>query len=326
MNLEYVEVVSFLQGLGIRNVSEDGAEVHYSCPFSGHKNGDSNPSASMQQGTTITHCFSCGWSGNAVSFLSELEGVPPLKASQWIREEYGTGFKEPAESLSKEIDELLNIRDYDPIPETYKVLEETEIDKRSIDWSRHSLVDFGYHTYLIDRGFSPEILQEFDIGWDDISLRFSIPIRDGYGNLVGFKGRALPNLLPRYLVLGGSEYSFDTVNIANFIFGLDTVKIGSYLILTEGELNCISLRQKGFPNSVGISGKFLSDIQVKQLVPITNKVTLIFDETEDALRNARKLEPYMSVRIFPERGDDPADLSTEEISSFLGNSVSSLLL
>jgi len=37
----------------IKNISEKGDEVFYSCPFSGHKHGDYNPSASMNKNTTI---------------------------------------------------------------------------------------------------------------------------------------------------------------------------------------------------------------------------------------------------------------------------------
>lgn len=338
MRLELVDVVSFLRLLGMRNIKEDGQEVNYSCPFPGHKNNDKNPSASMQQGTTIAHCFGCGWSGNAVSFLAELEGVSPLKATQWLREEFGDGFKDPDETLSKEINEILQnylmhgIGATNYVEERIRILEEEEIKKRAIDWNNFGVANSGANPYLPNRGFTPETLLEFEIGWDEMSQRFSIPIRDEYGNLVGFKGRALPGVEPRYLVLGGAEYGFEPYETAKIVFNLHkTIQhkqhcINSGLVLCEGELNCIAYYQKIGVNVIGISGKYLSEHQTKLIAAHASSVTLFFDETEDAIRAARKLEAYIPVKIIPEHPSDAADLSAKEISSLLGKAVPSILL
>lgn len=335
MKLELVDVQSFLRLLGIRNIKEDGQEVQYSCPFPGHNHGDKNPSASMQQGTTVAHCFGCGWSGNAVSFLAELEGVSPLKATQWLREEFGDGFKDPDESFSREINEVLN--SYANVPklleERIPILNESEVQKRSIDWCSHSLDSSGPTSYFIDRGFLPETLMEYEIGWDEISQRFTIPIRDELGNLIGFKARALPGVEPRYLVLGGPEYGFEPYQTARVVFGLD--KAIKYkpaweeeycLVVCEGELNSIAYHQKIGMNSVGISGKHLSQEQVRLIVNNCRCAILFFDEIEDAISAARKLEPYIPVKIIPEHNKDAADLEAREIFTLLGNSTPSLLL
>lgn len=329
MNLEQVDVVAFLQELGIRNIKEDGQEVKFSCPFSGHKNGDANPSASMQLETTLTHCFGCGWSGNAITFLSNMEGVPPLKATQWIRERFGNGFLEPGEiGLLGEVNNIINSAN-NSLREPYKgnkIIPESEADKRRMDWSDATLKGDPRLEYLLSRKFNLPTLSEFDIGWDSISERLTIPIRDHVGNLVGFKGRGLPGNEPRYLVLGGSEYGFDPYETAEVVFGLDRVAPARELILCEGELNAIAMHQKGFINTVGISGKHLSWSQSLLLRAHCDKVTLIFDEKEDATRACYKLDQYIPVKIVPDHEQDPADLERSEILNLLENSELSILV
>lgn len=336
MNLELIEVPDFLRRLGIRNVKEDGQEVHYSCPFPGHTNGDKNPSASMQQGTTIAHCFGCGWSGNAVSFIAELEGVSPLKATQWLREEYGDGFKTPDLGVLEEINTIL--KTYGTGATQYvemgiPILDEEEIEKRSIDWNTCHLGKFRFDRYLLTRGFLPETLLEYQVGWDEISQRFSIPVRDEIGNLIGFKGRALPGVEPRYLVLGGPEYGFEPYETARVVFGLDkAIKYGqswfhtNCLVVCEGELNSISYHQKVGMNSVGISGKFLSQHQAKLITKHCKCAILYFDEVEDAINAARKLEPYISVKVVTEHDKDIADSTVKEIFTHLSEAMPSVLL
>lgn len=340
MNLENINVVDFLLSLGIRNVKENGEEIQFSCPFPGHKNGDANPSASMQLETTITHCFGCGWSGNAISFLADLEGVSSAKAIQWIREEYGGGFKDPDISLSHEINEILEKKEIIITEPEIKILPETELEKRYVDWqliadTRETYKQKGW-LYLLDRGFSPQTLLHFDIGYDPISGRFSIPYKDEYGNLIGFKGRLgyESDTEPRYQVLGGPEYGFDTFPVNNYIFGIHLLDeyiqdmndgLDSDWILCEGELNAISCYEKGY-FALGISGRYLSNKQAIILAKYPGPITLIFDEQEDAIAAARKIEPYFPVLIAPEHERDPAEMTQEEISYLLGNSISSILL
>jgi DNA primase len=158
-----------------------------------------------------------------------------------------------------------------------------------------------------------------------ISQRISIPIRDEHGNLIGFKGRAV-DFLPRYLVLGGPEYGFDTYTVSNVLFGLSLVDDPTELIVVEGELNCIAMHQKGYTNTVGISGKILSDKQINLIKKYANSVLLIFDEVKDTMNAAYSLRETIPTFVAPQHSKDPADMSKGDLQKLLAGSRSAILL
>ncbi len=151
----------------------------------------------MNAFTTAWICHSCLRRGNALTFLSDLEGVSIAKAQQWLREEWGAAFREPADGMASELEYLLmepqerkqerkrNVRIY-----------ESWVDTWIVDWSQP-----GPARYMLDRGFDIPTMKHFQIGL--CKDRIAIPIRDQVGVLVGFKARAIdPTVQPRYLALG----------------------------------------------------------------------------------------------------------------------------
>jgi len=300
---------------------------------------DKTPSASMEIGTTRMHCFGCNFNGNAVSFLSELEGVSPLKARKWLRDRFNMGSFEPKEGFKELIDKKLeriqkHAEEIKRKRQTHStLLDEREITKRNVDWYKvfeqwSGNMEEAYPlAYMLDRGFQPTTLDKWAIGWDMISQRISIPIRDENGNLVGFKGRtANPDRLPRYKVLGGGEYGFDTYNVSKVLFGLHLVEDPSDLIVVEGELNAIAMQQAGYTNTVGISGKILSDTQIDLIKLYANRVTFIFDEVRDTHNAAHLLRPFIMTYVAPPHRRDPADMDEKELYELVTNSRSAVLL
>lgn len=338
LDFSRVDVVDFLEELGLRNVEDKGLEVFYSCPFPGHTHEDKTPSASMKQGTTVAYCFTCGWRGNALKFLADFEGVSPLLAARWIRQRFGDDFQEPEGSFLEEIDTIFaGTRKREDT--TNGILDDFEAFRRSVDWTfteqillkDPSLVP-EHLWYVLDRGFLPWVLDKFEIGWDAISQRIVIPYRDAKGRLLGFKGRAyLEGQLPRYWVLGGSEYGFESFNVSRALWGLhsvlqsDTYKVRQHAIVVEGELNALAMHQHGYDNAIGISGKRLSDAQVDLIKKHFSSATFILDEYEDMVAAAEKLQPYMPVYIVADHNDDPADMFAAEIKELLSSQQNLLL-
>ena len=335
-----IDVEDYLNELGLNNVARKGDQVWFSCPLSGHMGADTTPSASMEMETTRMHCFGCNFSGNAVSFLAELEGVSPLKARKWLRDRFEMGFFEPnkenfGEEIRIKMERISNKSNQTrTTPSHSTLLDEREIQKRNVDWHRvyeawsGNISEDAYPlAYMLDRGFHPTTLSKWAFGWDMISQRISIPIRDELGNLVGFKGRAVDGL-PRYLVLGGQEYGFDTYNVSKVLFGLDRIlpELSKNLIVTEGELNCVAMHQKGYPNAVGISGKVLSERQIQLIKNVADKVTFIFDETRDTLNAAFQLREVLPTYIVREHHKDPADMSERELKELVEDVDSAVLL
>ena len=338
IDLEKVDVYEFLNDLGLNNIREERNDVWYSCFSDAHYRGDVNPSASMEKGTTRFYCFSCGMHGNAVSFLAEYENVSPIQAAIWIKEKFG-GSKAPERSnILDNVKEILKDNKKTYATETISVIEETEATRRKIDWRseqawiRYSGPDITEEDkpaiYMLNRGFTSEVLDKFDIGFDKISGRICIPIRNEEGALIGFKGRSLKhNEKTRYIVLGGPEYGFEPYMTKKVIFGLDKIEETEdrSIILCEGELNAIAMHQNGFTNAVGISGKILSDEQVELIIKFADKVILIFDDQEDAVKAANKLRLKIPTYIVPEHNRDPADMSRQELIELVSSRVSALV-
>jgi DNA primase len=254
LNLDKIDVADFLNELGMNNVREEGKDVWYSCFSDAHYRGDANPSASMEKGTTRFFCFSCGMSGNAVTFLAELENVSPIQAAIWIKERFGGVGTPDRKDILENVKDILSKKGTQHSGSKNKELQETEVLRRKIDWKSAKawlqysgdLIDSSDTAiiYMFDRGFVPEVLDKFEIGWDKISERICIPVRDAEKNLVGFKGRAIDNKEPKYMVLGGPEYGFDPYLTKHILFGLPQIlnskkyQDTGEIILCEGELKC----------------------------------------------------------------------------------------
>ena len=316
LDLSKIDVEDFLGKLGVQNIKVKGDEVFYSCPFEGHATGDSNPSASMQQGSTMFKCFACGSRGTAINFLADFEKISPIEAKKWLRREFFGGYNVPDGPFVEHIRGIIQTVD-EPISRQRVPPDREFIRSTEVDWHGCAAADpadpqlYGWEKYLLNRGFDPDHLESWNIGYDVMSHRVTIPIWYE-GQIVGFKARAWePNVRPRYKVLGGPPYPFDTYDTSSFIYGLEYASRPSrpaQHILCEGELNALAMWQMGFHGACGISGKHLSEKQARLIVKHFSRITILMDEEKDALAAAEIIGNRIPVRIVRERGFDPADM------------------
>lgn len=345
---EHINVEEMLIELGVRNVrSNPNGEVEFSCPFAGHSSMDSSPSASMtveerdhpNGGTypkTSWNCFGCGMKGTAISFLAEFEGISPIKAKRFLRERFAPTWSDTPDehTLVDQINAMFRNdpserRPTRPVP----VLEETELDPMYVDWievfaewdQTHNSPE--PYCYMLDRGFEPETLMDFEVGFDfGRSKRFSIPVRNEHGELVGFKGRAWwEDASPRYKALGGEDYNFETLEFSRVLFALNIARNHNHLIVREGELNAMKMHEWGWTNTVGISGKNLSETQIYLIKKYADSVTFYFDEMEDSMRAAEKVEMALATTVMWTE-NDPVDSSRSEVEHAYEVKTNSLIL
>lgn len=353
-DLSVVDVEEFLTAMRIRNLYRASWEYwRFSCPFPGHAHGDEDPSAQMRDDDTRWTCHACKRGGNAITFLAEYEGVSTLEARRWLREAFGDGFREPEGGAAAEWDAHFagpssGAADCHP-QQVY--LPEDMLDRYRMDWidafcEWSETKDQLALGYMFNRGFEPETLIEWEIGYDERGGRFTIPIRDEEGKLVGFKGRAWdPQRKPKYLVLGDApgrpvRFGFPTYEKSMIVFGLNRAKHDGTLILVEGELNVIAMHQKGWPECVAIAGSSLSDHQARLIRGAAERVVLLFDSDPagDVATWGRDdgpihhpgavdmLEPFMNVWVCPEHEGDPASMDPTEIEDCLASAGSSLMM
>ena len=97
--------------IGVTEIYEDGnpSELRHSCklPFGMHKNGDANPSASLNADTLLFNCFTCG--GGSIIWL--VQNCMDISRDDAIAElqNYATGLKHmPVEQFMERLGKLFD--------------------------------------------------------------------------------------------------------------------------------------------------------------------------------------------------------------------------
>lgn len=354
-DLSFINAVEFLEGIGCDNISYGGdSQVYFSCPYPSHRFGDRSPSATMNQETLLFTCFSCGQAGSVIKMLADLNGVSHATAWRWLCERWA-----PHSVGSAELRHLLNrlLAQQDEQPAPRQVLGEDELERRRVDWYEveRRMGNFPPAlTYLLRRGLSPDVLTAAECCYDEHSDRPCITVRDEDGALVGFKGRAWrEDQQPRFLIIGdtarslysrGTVYGFSPYDASQYVYGLhDAVPDDGNLVVCEGELNVVALREMGLANTIAPSGSTLSERQVSLVAERAESVTVYFDydlpeDAEDPRQQSKAdtallkiktvvamFEPYLPVFVVPEHRRDPADTaSRREVLELLSAARSSL--
>lgn len=305
--LEDVDVHDFLARLKIRNIQDaTETEIRFSCPFPGHLSGDENPSAYMNANSTAWYCHGCKRKGNAITFLSDLFNLSTYESIRSLKEYYGGAFRNPEHSLEDEINRHYaeyGKPDAEPINYVLQkaVLSDFCVNESSCD-------------YLQERGFTQEIIDRFQLGYDELSKRITIPIFDEVGRLVGFKGRSIdPEDKPKYKVLGGSKYGFPRYHVGLVVFAIDKVPPEArQAIVCEGELNAIAMHQIGYRNAIAAGGSTFTGTHAKKIIDRFESVILYFDSDKagyEATKTAADLlMPHMPVYVVPEHDWDAAEV------------------
>jgi DNA primase len=330
-DLSYVDVEDFLRALEVKNVSKSGQEVDFSCPFPNHLNGDQSPSARMNTKTTLWICHggSCGLRGDAVDFLMRLRDLSEIEAQRVIDERYGgPELSVEAGGLRREIERRqagMMVDEVERIPPA-----EEWLDRFRIEWLDPHLAqawDDSPFAYMLNRGFERSTLSDWDIGWDEISDRITIPVRNKFGQLVGFKGRAWkPDHHPKYLIIGDApgrqtRYGFSTYAKSEIVFALDRVQ-SSRAVICEGELNAIALHENCEYGAVAVAGAEFSGIQAAQIIGSFSSAVVYFDEGDAGRAGTKKvveaLASYMPVSVVLDPPDDAAALGAAALDVIAG--------
>jgi DNA primase len=321
----------------------------------------------MNINTTLFVCHSCGRKGNAISFLSWYKKIPETEARRLLEERYGGELKSPIDDLSVEVEKIMNNGILDNVNDMKVILpSETWIEKFRMDWKnkywcyecepyRDNCNTVGgpeccgcsnypdYKKYMYDRGFNPDILNKWEIGYDQYTDRITIPIRDENGRLVGFKGRQYRDnpAYPRYLILGDTpyksvHYGFDRYRKSEYVFGLnrlldqpdDFEGHNMYsAVVVEGELNVIAMDQCGW-KALGVAGSEFSETQAELIIKYCSEIIVYFDNDQAGQKGTQKivemLNPHIDVRIVTNASGDAAELKTNEIEELIVNAEPAL--
>ncbi len=306
------------------------------CPFHNEK----TPSFSVNPDNNVYHCFGCKAGGNVVQFVMEMEKLTYPEALRHLAKMYG--LPPPPETRPDPEEQRLRSRRewlmeanreaaqyyFDQLwqPQGQEALQ--YLHQRGVDdgvirrfgigasgstWQ--SLLD-----YMSEKGFSQDDLHDAGLvvvkenhQYDQFRNRVMFPIINLFGQTIGFGGRALGDVQPKYL------NTPDTLvfNKRSHVYGINLLKKQrglERLVLVEGYMDVVALSQAGVQGVVATLGTALTAEQVRLMKRFSPEVHIAYDGDEPGQMAALRALDLMqqegvraSVLMFPD-GLDPDDL------------------
>ena len=331
---DIVEVVS--QFVTLKKVGKNFKGL---CPFHSEK----TPSFTVSSEKRIYHCFGCGAGGNVFKFVIETQNISFIDAVRQFADSAGISIPQPpnADNLNNPLyKEREALKKANELAANYyhSLLHDSEAGLEAQD-------------YLKGRYFTGEILDKYNIGWaspgwrglinhfhkigtlsrktvlqsglviekedgsnvyDRFRGRVIFPIKDLYGSVIGFGGRAIANKdNPKYL----NSPETTLYQKSQTLFGMDMAKQAirkeDQAILVEGYFDQMRATQFGILNTVAVCGTALTPKQAGILRNYASTVVLVFDSDKAGRSAAEKgfevlHEKGLQVKIvFLPEGKDP---------------------
>ena len=311
------------------------------CPFHNEK----SPSFNVRDDEGYYHCFGCGASGDAISFLREQEGLSFMDAVRMLADQAGMEVptqtpQDPAETERRNktmvvLDEAARqfqsaLMGGDNPARAY--LEKRGLTKEAVETfrlgfaPRSGLVDalkrFGHdEDTMIDAGLV-RISDRDQSRYEMFRQRLMFPITDSRGQVIAFGARALDDdQQPKYL----NSAETKTFQKKHVLYGMALarvgVKQGKPLVVAEGYMDVIAIHQSGTAAAVAPLGTALTEEQIQLLWRMDDRPILCFDGDQAGkaaalkalIRSLPLLEPGKTLRLtLMPQGVDPDDLIKAE--------------
>lgn len=273
------------------------------CPFHSEK----TPSFSVNEQGQYFNCFGCGKKGDVYRFVMDYYKIPFVDAVEKLCDEYGIkkpewGNRGPRIDYDKYY--AINAKAarffYDclgNVPNkgiSYLV-------KRGLSKETITAFGLGYAPpdgnaltdYLLSEGVSEDDLLMLGLSnsgrnglYDKFRDRVMFPIINSNDKVIGFGGRAIGDVKPKYL----NSQESDVFLKKNNLFGLNLTRKEiadeGRAIMVEGYMDLISLYQAGVKNTAASLGTALTDNQARLLCRYTKNIVFCYDSDQAGINAA----------------------------------------
>ncbi|MGZ9756422.1 DNA primase [Mycoplasma sp. 4423] len=264
------------------------------CPF----HNDSNPSFSVSAIKQIYKCFSCGESGNIVTYLTKKRQMSYTNAIVYL-----------AKNIGKELD-FSSLNKSELVEYNAQEQEQLEILQAANTFYKLQLLkNNAAINYLKTRNlFDSELISYFDIGFaPDFNLlskhlneklgygfdklyssglinenyveyfrnRVVFGIKNQYGQIVGFSGRTITNEVAKYLNSPESNLFNKSKILYNYFNAKDHIQSSNEVVIVEGFIDAIACYKAGIKNVVALMGVALTNQHIPLLY--NYKIKLFLD-------------------------------------------------
>ena len=298
---DIVDVVSSYVRLG----KKSGSNIFGLCPFHSEK----TPSFSVSPDKQIYHCFGCGKGGGVINFIMEIENLSFPEAVEFLARRAGMAVPEETNDEESRKRARMLALNKDAARFFYEQLSTPagEAAKR----------------YMAGRQISPAIARRFGLGfapdtWDSLEKamrakgysdfelfdaglvrkgkssgfydtfrnRLMFPVIDVRGNVIGFSDRILGDGEPKYM----NSPETLVFNKSRNLFALNLAKKSKsgYIILSEGNIDVVSLHQAGFDSAVASLGTSLTPEQARLISRYTDQVIIAYDNDGAGIKASQR--------------------------------------
>ncbi|MBX7136751.1 MAG: DNA primase [Oligoflexia bacterium] len=278
------------------------------CPFHGEK----TPSFHIRADGSSYHCFGCGVSGNAITFLMQTRGISFPEAIEELALRFNVPIEKERGGNRAEAQNRL------PPQLLY------EANNQALKFFALSLAsaDATVKKYLQSRKLTPEAIKAFAIGfspkswgagvgalrgakiedeiihasglarrnqkgelYDALRGRLIFPVFIDNRRVAGFGGRIIPDLFsaderneaPKYLNSPESPVYQKSKIFYGLPQALDAIRRTSQIYLVEGYLDVIGMWQHGVKNVLATCGTSVTEAHASRLSRLAKRVRILFD-------------------------------------------------
>jgi DNA primase len=310
------------------------------CPFHTEK----TPSFSINPELGVYMCFGCQKSGDAITFIREVEHLDFVEAVERLAARAGITLRYDSANVGKDRKRKERL---------------SEVVGAAIAFYHRLLMEAAdggpARKHLRSRNFDGDAARRFQLGWapdgfdalsahlqqegygrkdvvdaglafvnranklqDQFRGRLMFPIYDGRGEPAGFGGRALGDQMPKYK----NSPETPIYQKSRLLYGLNWAKgeivARGEVVICEGYTDVMAFALAGTPNAVATCGTALADDHFQILKNLARKVVLAYDAdtaghaaAERWYQWEQRYEVEVQVADLPP-GRDPGDLWTAD--------------
>lgn len=310
---DIVDVVSGYVRLGKRS----GSNLFGLCPFHSEK----TPSFSVSPDKQIYHCFGCGKGGGVINFIMEIENLSFPEAVEFLARRAGMPIPEQTDdresrrrarmlALNRDAARFFHSQLYTPAGRAAR----DYMAGRRIGSAAATNFGLGAAPDSWDsllrameaKGYTGQELFEAGLArrgknggfYDSFRNRLMFPVIDVRGNVIGFSGRILEDGEPKYMNSPETPVFSKSRNL--FALNLAKKSKSGYIILSEGNIDVVSLHQAGFDSAVASLGTSLTPEQARLISRYTDQVIIAYDNDgagQKASQRAIGILEKLDVRV-----------------------------
>lgn len=331
--------LSALVGKSVK-LTKAGREFRACCPFHDEK----TPSFYVNDDKGFWHCFGCSAHGDAIRWMTHYKGLPFIDAVKELAQ--AAGLEMPAQDPRAGEADARKQKLFDVMARA-AAFYAAELRQFGADAAQD---------YLSARRIAPGDAALFDMGWaattrrgdtsrfrselrdvsdetlievgllkqvddrvpyDFFRGRIMIPIHDARGRVIGFGGRAIGDVQPKYLNSPDTVLFDKGRTLFNLHRASGPARRKGRLVVVEGYLDVMAMHRAGIEEVVAPNGTAITETQLRMLWALAPAPILCLDGDSAGRKAAVRaamlalplIEPGKTLQFaFPPAGSDPDDL------------------